>query len=388
MQLAVIGLGKLGLPFAETLAERHTVLGYDIAPRTSAAVRVVDSVAAALDGSDATFVVLPTPHEPRYDGSQPTATLPPRDFDYQPVRAALADVAAAAKPGVLVVLVSTVLPGTVRREFAPLCERVELVYSPAFMAMGQVRQDFLDPEFRLIGSADGSPAAGRKLQDVFRSFGGSAPVHLLTWEEAEAIKIFYNTFISAKLALVNMVQDVAQTLGHIDVDRVTTALTGATRRIVSPMYMRSGMGDGGPCHPRDLLAMRALAERYALGYDIFSAIATARDQQAKRMAGFLLSFGLPVLLTSRSYKPGVAYVDGSSALLVAHFVAEAGGTVTVLDDVAAMPAAPHCILLVHDVDHSGLTVPSGSIVVDPWRRYKNPEVRVVHYGNTRDRQGG
>ena len=45
-----------------------------------------------------------------------------------------------------------------------------------------------------------------------------------TWEEAEAIKIFYNTFISTKLALVNMIADVAEGVGNMNVDVVTDAL--------------------------------------------------------------------------------------------------------------------------------------------------------------------
>ena len=61
------------------------------------------------------------------------------------------------------------------------------------------------------------------------------------------------------------------------------------------MYLKAGMGDGGPCHPRDLIALRHLAERYDLGYDVFAAVARAREGQARNLAAFLVSFGLPVL---------------------------------------------------------------------------------------------
>lgn len=382
MKLAVVGLGKLGLPYAEALALRHAVAGFDLALRASASVAIAPRLADAIAGAEAVFVVLPTPHEPAYDGTVPASHLPPRDFGHAHVADAVAEIDALAAPGTEIAVVSTLLPGTVRRALAPRVSRCELLHAPAFMAMGRVREDFLDPEFRLLGSERGEQAAGAAVQKAWAAFGGSAPVHRVTWEEAEAIKVFYNVFISFKLACVNTIQDVAQRIGHVDVDVVTDALAGARRRILSPAYLRAGMGDGGPCHPRDLIALRHLAVDLGLGYDLFGAVAGAREAQARHLAELLVSFGLPVLLTARSYKPGVAYEDGSSALLVAHYVQAAGRAVRFLGD-AEVPPEPHAVLLVHDVEHPELDLPEGSVIVDPWRRHRSRRHRVIHYGSTR-----
>src|SRR5207302_2164722 len=153
---------------------------------------------AAVVEADVVFVVLPPPHDPAYDGSAPASDLPSRDFEYGHVADLLARVDGVAAAGTAVAVVSTVLPGTVRRSLAPRVERCELVYTPGFMATGTVPQDFLDPEFRLLGSESGSPAAGAAVQEVWRAFGDAAPVHYVTWEEAEAAKIFYNVFIAFK----------------------------------------------------------------------------------------------------------------------------------------------------------------------------------------------
>src|SRR6202035_2545675 len=110
-----------------------------------------------------------------------------------------------------------------------------------------------------------------------------------TWEEAESIKVFYNTFISLKLSFVNMIQDVAMALGHMNVDVVTDALSGASKRIISTAYMQAGMGDGGPCHPRDNIALRSLVSNLGLGYDLFSGVLECREGQARNMAKFLTS---------------------------------------------------------------------------------------------------
>jgi len=79
-----------------------------------------------------------------------------------------------------------------------------------------------------------------------------------------------------------MIQDVAMTNGNINVDVVTNALAASTIRIISPKYMTAGMGDAGPCHPRDNIALRWLAEKLDLGYDIFDTVMSAREQQAKK----------------------------------------------------------------------------------------------------------
>ena len=109
-----------------------------------------------------------------------------------------------------------------------------------------------------------------------------------TWEEAEGIKIFYNTYISAKVGIVNMIQDFAMKIGNMNVDVVTNALANSTIRLQSPKYMTAGMGDAGACHPRDNIALRWLADEYDLGYDMFSTIMGAREIQAKNLGLFLV----------------------------------------------------------------------------------------------------
>ena len=132
----------------------------------------------------------------------------------------------------------------------------------------------------------------RELIEFYQSFMQNDPRYEVgTWDEAESIKIFYNTFISTKLALVNMIQDVAEKNGNIDVDVVSGALARSTYRITGPAYMKAGMGDAGACHPRDNITLRYLADRLDLGYDLFDAIMKAREVQAENMAKECLKIG-------------------------------------------------------------------------------------------------
>ena len=101
-----------------------------------------------------------------------------------------------------------------------------------------------------------------------------------------------------------MIQDVAERNGNINCDVVANAIAKCTQRIMGEAYMKPGMGDGGPCHPRDNIALRYLAEKLDLGYDLFDAIVTAREVQAKRLAEKLISFNMPIVILGKSFYTG------------------------------------------------------------------------------------
>ena len=376
MKISFIGLGKLGLPCAEAVAQKgHTVSGYDIVDVTSKLVNVKDTIAEAVVGQDIVFVAVPTPHDPAYDGRAPTAHLEPKDFSYKIVKECLEEANEFMNKDQLLVLISTVLPGTTRREFVPLVTNTRFVYNPYLIAMGTVAWDMINPEMIMIGTEDGSATTdARELVRFYQSIMENNPRYEIgTWDECECIKVFYNTFISTKIGLVNMMQDVAQKQGNINVDVVTRALSKSTMRIISKAYMKAGMGDGGACHPRDNIALRYMAKELGLGYDLFDSVMNAREKQAENMAIEILKYGNKVQFSSDSYKPGVEYVDGSYSLLVQHYVKEHGGYV--------VKENPHIYVLVHEGD----TVPDNVPVFDPWRTYRGPNV--VYYGNTRKDKG-
>ena len=263
MEVGFIGIGKLGKDAAEVMAEKHNVEGYDINKDVAATVsfKMVNSIEELCKNKDLIFIAVPTPHHPDYDGRYPTSHLPNKDFDYSIVKDILEKVNEYTTKDQLVVLISTVLPGTIRREFIPLVKNYRFIYNPYLIAMGTVKQDMIRPEMIIVGTEDGTQTGdASKLAEFYGTFVYSKTRYEVgTWDEAEAIKIFYNTFISTKVALVNMIQDVAEKNGNMNVDVVTGALERSTYRILGPAYMKAGMGDGGGCHPRDNIALRYMA---------------------------------------------------------------------------------------------------------------------------------
>jgi UDPglucose 6-dehydrogenase len=376
-KIGFIGLGKLGMPCAEAIAQKgFHVAGYDILRKSSEHIEVRDSIKELVEDRDIVFVATPTPHEEGYDGRTPTSHLPVKDFNYEAVTKVLTKCNQYMNKEQTLVLISTVLPGTIRREFAPLMTNTKLLYNPYLIAMGTVADDMINPEMIMIGTKKGEYKTAHKAQQLESFYGMVCKdfprVEFGTWEEIESMKIFYNTFISNKIALVNMIQDVAHRLGNMDVDKVTQALAKSTQRIVSPAYMKAGMGDGGACHPRDNIALRWLAKELDLGYDMFETIMTAREKQAENMALAILEHGKNVWFSSDSYKPGTDLVDGSSSLLVQHYVKKHGGTLA-----NGIDTPVQVIVRVHETDQ--FTADDKTTIFDPWRSYP-PADNVFYYG--------
>jgi UDPglucose 6-dehydrogenase len=408
-KIGFIGIGKLGLDCAEVMAEKHEVRGYDIYPRTSDVVNVC-GIEELVTESDWIFVAVPTPHTEGYDGSVPSSHMEPRDFGHDAVIDAINNINRYATTPKKIVLISTVLPGTTRRKFVPLLDtRHEFVYNPYLIAMGSVKWDMVNPEMVMIGTEDGSMTGiAGELIELYKTVMDNDPRYEVgTWDECEAIKIFYNTFISAKVGLVNMIQDFALKIGNINVDVVTNALARSTMRIMGPKYMTAGMGDAGACHPRDNIALRWLAKEYDIGYDLFDTVMHAREVQAKNLADFLVAQAqerdLPIVIHGKAYKPDVPYCIGSYSTLVGHYVKEAGMTVRYVDpladdqaDVVQSVHSAALYLWAHNrkitYEYTGTQADTqpyceifgGSVIVDPWRRLEStPTVEVIHYGNTR-----
>ena len=439
--IGFIGVGKLGQACAEMVAEVHDVVGYDINPVEPENFTMVNTLEEAVIGQDIVFVAVQTPHDPQYDGKAPTSHLPNKDFDYSIVIDVLKQVNEVATKEQLIVLISTVLPGTVRREFVPILTNTRFIYNPYLIAMGTVKWDMVNPEMVMIGTQDGSETGDAKeLVDFYKTIMQNEPRYVIgTWDECECIKVFYNTFISAKVSLVNMIQDVAEKQGNINAEVVCDALADSDRRIMGPGYMKPGMGDGGACHPRDNIALRWMASELNLGYDLFDAVMLSREVQAENMAKRLIELAdteegymfqgkwwntLPIVIVGKAYKPLVPYEAGSSSMLVGHYIEKQGYDLYYYDEQTGdipdeeILNKPAVYLLAHNPQitygeqldtvpgwydthkvtgaDEALTVATGngtnmsfaegSIVLDPWRKTPDIEgVTVIHYGNTRNK---
>ncbi|MDX2166787.1 MAG: nucleotide sugar dehydrogenase [Deltaproteobacteria bacterium] len=413
MNIGFAGLGKLGLPVALAIeAKGHRVVGYDPADGPGEMLRTrrlryreadADTllqrsriemlpVEEVVRRSDLVFVTIQTPHEARFEG---VTRLPDetRDFDYRHLCAGVAQLSEAIErleKETILVVVSTVLPGTIRRDIKPLLgQHARLCYNPFFIAMGTAIRDFLNPEFVLFGVDDERSAS---VAEAFYRTIHNAPFRRTTLEEAEIIKVLYNTFVSTKIAFANTVMEICHHTPGADVDVVLGVLHEANERLVSAKYLAAGMGDGGACHPRDNIALSHLSARLGLSFDWFRCVMQQRERQTDWLADLIEQHrhGRDILVLGRSFKPESNIVTGSAAALLENILRERGLPVSVWDPhvnvgVQAPSGRPFCYFV--GTKHPELrTFPfePGSVVLDPWRFVSVPaEVELIPIGRGR-----
>lgn len=405
-EVGVIGLGHLGLPVALAIESMgHEVHGYDISNDPyrylgarripykeeglqplldSNDIRLHSSIGGVVANSELIFLAIQTPHAPQYEG---ITRLPEdrQDFDYtyfkEGVRV-VADVCAAQKAARTIVGISTCLPGTFNREIHPLLnEYTKYAYSPQFIAMGTVLDDYLHPEFNLIGVHD--EEAARQLEEFYATING-APNVVTDITTAEGIKVSYNTWITAKTVIANAWGEMAQKTG-MNFDDIKKAWDLSTRRILSSKYTSAGVGDGGGCHPRDNIALSWLAEKVGMSHNIWEDLMETRQAHMAWLAEEGMRAAQeadqPLVILGRSFKPETNIETGSAAVLMANLIKEKYGYVVEHVEDAKLKTPSTIIIGTAHERYKTYRFPKGSTVIDPHGIIPDqPGVKVVRIG--------
>ena len=406
MKVGFLGLGKLGLPCALAVELRgHEIIGCDISEAVLANIRArkipylevgaqealdkshmrIADVSALVAESEIIFVPIQTPHEPKYEG---ITRLPKErvDFNYSHLvggmKTLCAEIARQQKE-IIVVAISTVLPGTVEREIRPLLNRwTRLCYNPFFIAMGTTMSDFLRPEFVLLGADDSRTAEA--LENFYATIH-DAPVFRTDIASAELAKVAYNAFISMKIAFINTMMEICYKT-DANIDAISDSIALANQRIISPAYLRGGMGDGGGCHPRDNIALSWLARKLDLKFDFFEAMMLAREKQTEWLANMMVDHDLPKVILGKSFKPESNITVGSPALLLHSLLTERGVQCKMYDPFVDGETPPNflpsCFLVAtRHAQFADMRFPEGSVVIDPWRYIADQKgVEVIRVG--------
>lgn len=349
MKIGFVGLGKLGLPCAIAIsAKNHDVIGYDINPEINSEskikdifhaneadengigsadnmientkLKIVDTLDEIITNSDIIFIAVQTPHEYIYEGCD---VMPEerRDFDYTYLINCFVEISKKIEmygAEKIIIIISTVLPGTLRKYILPILpQKIKLCYNPYFIAMGTVIYDFYNPEFILLGTMDTKTEL--KVKEFYKTIT-NAEVYSTTIENAEIIKVSYNTFITTKIVLTNNLMEMCHTLPNTNIDDVMFCLKKASRRIISGAYLNGGMGDGGGCHPRDNIAMSWLSNKLGIKNNYYDFIMRKRESQTDFFADIIEKQmncqSFDVIILGTAFKPQTNIETGSTAILL------------------------------------------------------------------------
>lgn len=228
--ISVVGLGKLGLPILNVFKSKFDVIGIDKEKKEGFTTSFKKL-------GDVTFIVVPTPSLPNYKFTS----------DY------VEDVLLQIKRKQIVVIVSTLMPGETDR-LQKKYKKLDLVYSPTFVALGTVALDFTHPDIIIFGTTK-YETAEFLYENIYKKVIETDPyVDVLFPLEAEIAKLSLNCYVTTKITFANQIGNLCHRIGARP-DRVLN-LIGHDGR-VGTSYFKSGLGYGGPCFPRDNLAMSA-----------------------------------------------------------------------------------------------------------------------------------
>lgn len=358
-KVSVIGLGKLGASMAAAFGSRGLdVIGVDVnqasidlvnegrAPvqetnldETISAnkerIRATASHEEAVLNSDISFVIVPTPSDERGAFSLQYAA-----WAFKEIGKAIGKKSTYHN----VVLTSTVLPGSTRQALIPILEKASgkkagrdfgVCYSPEFIALGSIIHDFLNPDFTLIGELD--EKSGSQLEELYsRVMVNGSKSARMSIENAELTKISVNTFVTTKIAFANMLAEICEKLPGGDVDVVTNALGLDTR--IGRRYLTGALGYGGPCFPRDNVALSFIARQLGVEARLAETTDSMNRAIAQKVSDKIrpqLREGATVAVLGLSYKPFSHVTEESQAVSIAKHLSKHGIRVVAFDPMSS-----------------------------------------------------
>lgn len=375
MKVAVVGTGYVGLVSGVCLAERgHQVVCVDVDPRKVEAInrgvppihehgleallrknvgtrlRATTDLARAIQETDVSLVAVGTP----FNG---------REIDLTQVKTVATQIGTAlrARHGYHVVVVkSTVVPGTTDRVVRPLLEEASgrkagvdfgVGMNPEFLTEGEAVSDFMDPDRIVLGGMDEASIA--TLEELYADFYGVERLRTNN-VTAEMIKYTSNALLATMISFSNEVGNLCAALGGVDVvdvmqgvhaSRYLTSMLPDGRRIAPGIvsFLAAGCGFGGSCLPKDVKALIAHGEAAGTPMDVLRAVIAVNERQPARVMELLHRHfpslaGVPVGILGLAFRPDTDDMRESPAIpLVERLLAE-GAVVRAYDPAATQEA--------------------------------------------------
>jgi len=350
MKVSIVGLGKLGLPMAVAIAKRGIqVYGVErdpkrvrqlqrgespidepgIQPKLKSLIRnrrlILTSYSEALSKTDAAFIAVNTPE--RSLG----------EMDTRDLETCVSEIGRELKHHskfYVLAVASTIVPETIDGKIRPLLEKtsgrkvgksIGLCANPVFIALSSVIRDYLNPPVVVLGATD--PRTSRWMAQFYKQVCENKPPILTTTPlTAEVIKLTHNAYCTSKMAFINETADLCSQSPGADIRKVEEFFRVGGER--TGRFLKSGLGFGGPCFPRDLRFFVKYMEKKGLKSPLLKAINVSNEEHAHQLIKQIRSQlgslkGKKVALLGLSYKPGVRnFEDSFSFRLIQKLEAE------------------------------------------------------------------
>jgi GDP-mannose 6-dehydrogenase len=353
VKVSVLGLGYVGCVSAACLArDGHTVVGVDVNPRKlelvasgrspviepgldelvqqaveEGRIRVTDDVAEAVKATDVSLICVGTP------GNRNTS------IDLRQVENTSRQIGAAIRENGryhVIVVRSTVLPGTVGENVVPLLEESSgglageafgICMNPEFMREGSAIKDYYEPSFIVVGEFD--RRSGDAVEALYEAV--DAPVIRTDIRTAEMVKYVCNTFHAVKVAFANEIGNLCKAHG-IDGQEVMDIFVRDHRLNISAAYLRPGFAFGGSCLPKDVRALLYSAKEKDVDCRLLAAALESNNRHIRHGIDLVEATGLKkVGVLGLSFKSGTDDVRESPIVALVETLVGRGYEVRVHD---------------------------------------------------------
>ncbi len=337
MNITVIGLGYVGLTNAAYLAQFHTVWGFDkdiakindlknltdylnepgvfgLLKKHSKNLSYLDEPSQGLIQSDVVLFAVPTP-----EGAN-------GQIDISSIEEAFSYVIAHGKKGILVLIRSTVLPGTFETLTKLALEKnrkdVQIVIMPEFLSQGQALKNITSPSRVVVGTTQSG--LDKKIQTLFK-YSPKIPNLVTDPSTAALTKYAANVFLATKVSFINEMSQIAEAVGA-DIQEVVKGIGYDPR--IGNQFIQPGVGFGGSCFPKDLKALKYLATQHHINGSMLDAtMAINQDQTTRFMKRVMERFNhqiksKKIAVLGLSYKGSTTDVRNSPAFKVIDTLAD------------------------------------------------------------------
>lgn len=343
MKVAVVGIGRIGLPQAVAISKHYETVGIDVDAKAVDRVNSRSGFSeplvndylrrfklsattdfSALESCGMVFICV---------GSQ----TPGKGYSSGRFLSALKQtIPYLVAKDQLLAITTTLPPLELKEEVIPMLEAAQLrqktagyCYNPTMVALGKAVSDFESPKYMMIGES--SQEAGAKLETFWRKvIGPGVSVFHGKVSDVAVAKYALNVALVLKISLLSFLTELCEKEGS-DVDKIAQILQ-AEPRVAGPKMFKGGLGYGGTCFPVDIEAARYECERLGIPTSFADAITKLNDWQVERSVRLISTFGKKrVAVLGLSFKQDTDVVAASQSLQIAEELAHGSHEVMVFD---------------------------------------------------------
>ena len=339
MNIAVVGLGFVGLTLSSVLASKNNnVIGIDtdnqkcleirngilplFEPDLEKTLRIglkkkltVSNNFSLIKNCDMIFVTVGTPQKP--NGAIELSMI-------KKATATIGQIVRKSKKNPIIFIKSTVVPGTTQNVILPILEKKSgkkadrgfgVILNPEFLQESNAIRDTKYPHTIVLGGKQSKYM--KKAKIFFSKMHPNVPIVITNFQTAEMIKYANNSFLATKISFINQLSNICQNIPGTNIDDISKTI-GLDPRI-GKLFLNAGPGYGGACLPKDMSALINFADKIGVKPMLLNAVEKTNHEQInnivslmKKILGNITSKRITILGTA--FKPNTDDVRDSKSI--------------------------------------------------------------------------